>query len=264
VEIRTNQQVYQAGTLPSTGRRGEPGELGVEGARPKVGTAVLVAHVLGVAAIPVDLEGAGFEVVVATDGETAFSAVGSGRADIAIMDGRFEGDGLAFCEDIWAEHPGFPVLLIGPNDENLVTRALISGADDYLALPLRPAELVARVRAVLRRAPHWVGEGAHHEPAVRVGDVRLDPESHEVTLRSVRLHLPLREFELLRLLMENAGIVLPRATLLNRLWGPSMPLESTSLEVHIRRLRAKLEDDPAGPRRIQTVRGIGYRYQAER
>jgi two-component system, OmpR family, response regulator RegX3 len=263
VEIRTNQQLFQA-ALPSTGRRGEHGEAQADGPRPKVGTAVLVAHALGADAIPVDLEGAGFEVVVATDGETAFAAVWSGRADVAIVDGRFEGDGLAFCADVWTEHPGFPVLLIGPNDENLVTRALTSGADDYLALPLRPAELVARVRAVVRRAPHWAGDGAHHEPAVRVGEVRLDPESHEVTLRSVPLHLPLREFELLRLLMENAGIVLPRATLLNRLWGPSMPLESTSLEVHIRRLRAKLEDDPAGPRRIQTVRGIGYRYQAER
>ena len=229
-----------------------------------MGTAVMVAHGAGAGAVPADLEGAGFEVVVATEGDAALAAVAAGRADIAIIDGRFEGDGLAFCEQLWVERPGFPVLLIGPNDENLVTRALTAGADDYLALPLRPAELVARVRAVLRRAPHWVGDGGHYEPALRVGDVRLDPDSHEVTLRSVRLHLPLREFELLRLLMENAGIVLPRATLLNRLWGPSMPLESTSLEVHIRRLRAKLEDDPAGPKRIVTVRGIGYRYQAER
>jgi two-component system, OmpR family, response regulator RegX3 len=264
VEITINQQVYQAEAAPLTGKGAERTEAPLEGPRPKVGTAVMVAHALGAGAVPVDLEGAGFEVVVATDADAACSAVGSGRADIAIVDGRFEGDGLAFCEELWAEHPGFPVLLIGPNDENLATRALMAGADDYLALPLRPAELVARIRAVLRRAPHWVGDGAHHEPAVRVGDVRLDPESHEVTLRSVRLHLPLREFELLRLLMENAGIVLPRATLLNRLWGPSMPLESTSLEVHIRRLRAKLEDDPAGPRRILTVRGIGYRYQADR
>jgi two-component system, OmpR family, response regulator RegX3 len=264
VEITINQQVYQAEAAPLTGKGAERTEAPLEGPRPKVGTAVMVAHALGAGAVPVDLEGAGFEVVVATDADAAYSAVRSGRADIAIVDGRFEGDGLAFCEELWAEHPGFPVLLIGPNDENLATRALMAGSDDYLALPLRPAELVARIRAVLRRAPHWVGDGAHHEPAVRVGDVRLDPESHEVTLRSVRLHLPLREFELLRLLMENAGIVLPRATLLNRLWGPSMPLESTSLEVHIRRLRAKLEDDPAGPRRILTVRGIGYRYQADR
>jgi len=264
VEITINQQVYPAEAAPSTGKGAERADAPLDGPRPKVGTAVMVAHALGAGAVPVDLEGAGFEVVVATDADAAYSAVRSSRADIAIVDGRFEGDGLAFCEDLWAEHPGFPVLLIGPNDENLVTRALMAGADDYLALPLRPAELVARIRAVLRRAPHWVGDGAHHEPAIRVGDVRLDPESHEVTLRSARLHLPLREFELLRLLMENAGIVLPRATLLNRLWGPSMPLESTSLEVHIRRLRAKLEDDPAGPRRIVTVRGIGYRYQAER
>jgi two-component system, OmpR family, response regulator RegX3 len=264
VEISANQQVYGTDAPPAPGAADEHGDVALEATRPKVGTAVLVAHALGAAAVPADLEGAGFEVVVATNGEVAVAAVRGGRADIAIVDGRFDSDGLAFCEQLWAEHRGFPVLLIGPNDESLVTRALTAGADDYLGLPLRPAELVARVRAVLRRAPHWVGDGGHHEPAIRVGEVRLDPESHEVTLRSVRLHLPLREFELLRLLMENAGIVLPRATLLNRLWGPSMPLESTSLEVHIRRLRAKLEDDPAGPRRIVTVRGIGYRYQAER
>jgi two-component system, OmpR family, response regulator RegX3 len=264
VAIAIHQQVYQAEAAPLTGKNAERTEAPLEGPRPKVGTAVMLAHALGAGAVPVDLEGAGFEVAVATDADAAYSAVRSGRADIAIIDGRFEGDGLAFCEELWAAHPGFPVLLIGPNDEALITRALMAGADDYLALPLRPAELVARIRAVLRRAPYWVGDGAHHEPAVRVGDVRLDPESHEVTLRSVRLHLPLREFELLRLLMENAGIVLPRATLLNRLWGPSMPLESTSLEVHIRRLRAKLEDDPAAPRRVLTVRGIGYRYQADR
>jgi len=156
------------------------------------------------------------------------------------------------------------VLFIGPNEENLVTRALASGADDYLLLPLRPAELVARVRAVLRRAPHSAGSTSPEERVLQVGDVRLDPESHEVTLRAARVHLPLREFELLRLLLENAGIVLPRATLMNRLWGPSAAVDSTSLEVHVRRLRSKLEDDPADPRRIVTVRGIGYRYQVER
>lgn len=240
----------------------EEGRLGV--LPPKVGTAVMVAHSLGAGAVPTDLEGAGFEVVVVTEGETALAAAAGGRADIAIVDGRFEGDGLTFCERLWARHPGFPVLFIGPNDENLVTRALASGADDYLLLPVRPAELVARVRAVLRRTPHWAGNASPEERVLQVGDVRLDPESHEVTLRSARVHLPLREFELLRLLLENAGIVLPRATLMNRLWGPSAALDSTSLEVHVRRLRSKLEDDAADPRRIVTVRGIGYRYQVER
>jgi two-component system, OmpR family, response regulator RegX3 len=230
---------------------------------PKLGTVVMVAHTLGADAVPAGLEGAGFEVVVATGAEVAMLAALSGQADIAVVDGRFDGDGLAWCERLWSERPGFPVLLIGPNDENLVTKALSSGADDYLLLPLRPAELVARVRAVLRRAPAGPAPHNHEDEVVEVGDVRLSVESHEVTVRSQRVHLPLREFELLRLLMENAGIVLARTTLMTRLWGPSVPAESTSLEVHIRRLRSKLEEDPAAPRRIVTVRGIGYRYQAE-
>ncbi len=264
MEIAAKQPVVvpapaTAPTTPPTRDNGRNGAL-----RPKVGTSVMVAHALGAGAVPADLEGAGFEVVVATDAEAALSCTGGGRADIAIVDGRFEGDGLTFCERLWAAHPGLPVLFLGPNDENLVTRALAAGADDYLLLPLRPAELVARVRAVLRRAPHWVSSTSPEERVLHAGDVQLDPESHEVTLRSTRVHLPLREFELLRLLLENAGIVLPRATLMNRLWGPSAALDSTSLEVHVRRLRSKLEDDPADPKRIVTVRGIGYRYQGER
>jgi two-component system response regulator RegX3 len=232
--------------------------------RPKVGTAVIVVHALGARAVPADLEGSGFEVVASTESEDALAVVGAGQADIALVDARFEGDGLAFCQRLWDDHPGFPVLLIGPNDENLVTRALASGADDYLGLPLRGAELVARVRAVLRRAPHWGGAAGTEQGALQVGEVRLDADSHEVTLRDTRVHLPLREFELLRLLMENAGIVLPRATLISRLWGPGAPTDSTSLEVHVRRLRSKLEDNAAEPKRIVTVRGVGYRYQAGR
>ena len=223
----------------------------------------MVAHALGVDAVPAGLEGAGFGVIVATDSEMALVAATTGQADIAVVDGRFAGDGLAWCERLWARRPGYPVLLVGPNDENLVTTALSAGADDYLHLPLRPAELVARVRAVLRRAPRDLAPAGGIDRVIQVGDVCLRVESHEVTLRSERLHLPLREFELLRLLMENAGIVLTRATLMTRLWGPSTPLDSTSLEVHVRRLRSKLEDDPTKPRRIVTVRGIGYRYQEQ-
>lgn len=240
---------------------GEDGPSGSGG--PKLGTTVMVAHPLGAEAVPTTLEGSGFEVVVATDAATAMAAAISGRADIAIVDGRFDGDGLAWCEALWSQRPGYPVLLIGPNDENLVARALAAGADDYLQLPLRPAELVARVRAVLRRAPRDRSYGQGEEKVLQVGDVQLSIESHEVTLRSDRVHLPLREFELLRLLMENAGIVLPRATLMARLWGPTAALDSTSLEVHVRRVRSKLEDEPGAPRRIVTVRGIGYRYQVE-
>ena len=262
--ITTKQGVYEHGRSHGLPQGTPVGDLHLGPQRPRVGTTVLVAHPLGAGAVPADLEGAGFEVLVTVDAANALAAACDGKADVAIVDGRFDSDGLTFCEQLWAALPGFPVLLIGPNDENLVTRALGAGADDYLVLPLRPAELVARVRAVLRRAPQWARPGRPAEAALQVGDVRLDPESHEVTLRAARVHLPLREFELLRLLMDNAGIVLPRATLMNRLWGSSAPLDSTSLEVHVRRLRAKLEDDPADPKRIVTVRGIGYRYQAER
>lgn len=229
---------------------------------PAVGTTVLVAHPLGAEGVPADLQGSGFEVVVATDAPSALRVIAAGAADIALVDGRFDGDGIGFCHQVWEQRAGFPVLVAGPDDEDLVTKALCAGADDYLVLPLRPAELVARLRAVLRRAP---GEGQRSSPAptiLNVGEVTLDPESHVVTLRQERVHLALREFELLRLLMQNAGIVLSRATLMAKLWGPQADMESTSLEVHIRRLRAKLEDDPASPRRIVTVRGIGYRYQA--
>jgi two-component system response regulator RegX3 len=264
VAIATKRPLYEPGPVLSApiGERSVDARLGT--VRPKVGTTVLVAHPLGAGAVPADLEGAGFEVAVVLDGEAALVTARAGQADVAIVDVRFEGDGLNFCDRLWTELPGYPVLFIGPNDENMVTKVLGAGADDYLALPLRPAELVARVRAVLRRAPRWTDAAFPVERALTVGEVSMDQESHEVTLRSNRLHLPLREFELLRLLMENAGIVLPRATLMNRLWGPSAPLDSTSLEVHVRRLRAKLEDDPSDPRRILTVRGIGYRYQGER
>ncbi len=147
MEISINQQVFPAEAAPPGAKEAERGDAPVEGPRPKVGKAVMVVHALGAGAVPADLEGAGFELVVATDGEVALSTVRSGRADIAIVDSRFEGDGLAFCEQLWSDHTGFPVVLIGPNDENLVTKALLSGADDYLALPLRPAELVARASA---------------------------------------------------------------------------------------------------------------------
>ena len=240
------------------------GDLHLGPQRPRVGTTVLVAHPLGAGAVPADLEGAGFEVLVTVDAASALAAACDGKADVAIVDGRFDSDGLTFCERLWAALPGFPVLLIGPNDENLVTRAWAAGADDYLVLPLRPAELSGPRPRRAAPCPPMGGPSRRQKPLLQVGDVRLDPESHEVTLRAARVHLPLREFELLRLLMDNAGIVLPRATLMNRLWGSSAPLDSTSLEVHVRRLRAKLEDDPADPKRIVTVRGIGYRYQAER
>jgi two-component system response regulator RegX3 len=220
---------------------------------------VLVAQRSGEVGELDELESAGFEVVITTEPAPALAALKERRVALALVDAHFGDDGLSFCHQLWASNPGFPVLVIGPRDEDFVARALAAGADDYLVVPLRSAELVARVRAVLRRVPSPVLPAV--TGAIVVGEVRLDPESHEVTLGGSPVHLPLREFQLLQLLMENVGIVISRTTLLSRLWGASAPLDGTSLEVHVRRLRAKIEDDPAHPRRIVTVRGVGYRYQ---
>jgi two-component system response regulator RegX3 len=134
------------------------------------------------------------------------------------------------------------------------------GADDYVTKPYRIRELVARIRAVLRRAP---GDRAGDlSPAsVQVGDVALDPDEHLVTVAGTAVAMPLKEFELLHLLLANAGRVLPRETLIDRVWGSDYVGDTKTLDVHIKRLRAKVEPDPAAPRRIVTIRGLGYKYE---
>lgn len=225
---------------------------------------MLVAHALGMGTVAADLEGAGFAVVMARETSAALAAAAGGQADVAVVDWRFEGDGLMFCQRLWAEVPGFPVLMAGPDDEEQVTAALGAGADDYIVLPARTAELVARVRAVMRRAPAGPRLAGPGRRVLQVGDVRLDPDRHEVWLGPQRVQLRLREFQLLQLLMENSGIVLSRSSLISKLWGTSAARHGTSLEVHVRRLRSKLEDDPRHPRRITTLRGVGYRYEGKR
>jgi two-component system response regulator RegX3 len=137
------------------------------------------------------------------------------------------------------------------------------GADDYVTKPYRLRELVARMRAVLRRSPLAEQEPASGE-VLEVGDLRLDPERHEVHLRTSLIPLPLKEFELLELLMGNAGRVLTRETLIDRVWGPHYVGDTKTLDVHVKRLRSKIEDDPSRPQRITTIRGLGYKYEAGR
>lgn len=234
-----------------------------EPSRPTIDVAVLVAQEAARGwTIVADLEAAGFEVSVATDELAAATALQSGRFTAAVVDSAFQGDGLAFCERLWERAPGFAVVLIGPDDLSAITTALAYGADDYVTLPLRRAEMVARVRAVLRRASRRAVEARDESTLLRAGEVTLDPESHDVEVRGTHLRLPLKEFALLKLLLENAGIVLSRGAILSKLWGSAVPTESTSLEVHVRRLRSKIEEDPAHPRLIVTVRGIGYRCEA--
>jgi two-component system response regulator RegX3 len=137
------------------------------------------------------------------------------------------------------------------------------GADDYVTKPYRLRELVARIRAVLRRRPADSSRAASGE-VLEVGDVRLDPERHEVEIRGEQVKLPLKEFELLEILLANAGRVLPRDTLIDRVWGTDYVGDTKTLDVHVKRLRAKVEPDPAMPTRIVTIRGLGYKYDTPR
>jgi two-component system response regulator RegX3 len=134
------------------------------------------------------------------------------------------------------------------------------GADDYVTKPFRLRELIARVRAALRRVPA-AEDGAVTPDVLEAGDVRLDAGRHEVFVRGVPVALPLKEFELLELLIANAGRVLTRDVLIDRIWGPNYYGDTKTLDVHVKRLRSKIEIDPAKPSRIVTVRGVGYRYE---
>jgi two-component system response regulator RegX3 len=137
------------------------------------------------------------------------------------------------------------------------------GADDYVTKPYRLRELVARMRAVLRRrAPD--ATVAPSDEVLQVGEVALDPERHEVTVGGEVVPLPLKEFELLELLLANAGRVVARDTLIDRIWGSDYVGDTKTLDVHVKRLRAKVEPDPSAPTRIVTIRGLGYKYDSPR
>jgi two-component system response regulator RegX3 len=140
------------------------------------------------------------------------------------------------------------------------------GADDYITKPYRMRELVARMRAVLRRVPNEATAGMTDLDGntLMVGEVLLDPDQHKVMVNGVEVSMPLKEFELLHILLANAGRVLPRETLIDRVWGTDYVGDTKTLDVHIKRLRAKVEDDPASPTRIVTIRGLGYKFERVR
>jgi two-component system response regulator RegX3 len=217
-----------------------------------------------VEALVVGLKREGFLVKVARDGVEAVDMFDGVRPDLVLLDVMLpKMSGIDVCREI-RTRSRVPIIMVTAKSAEIDTVVgLEVGADDYVTKPYRLRELVARMRAVLRRAPREEAEAGSGE-VLEVGDVRLDPERHEVSLRGSALSLPLKEFELLELLLANAGRVLTRETLIDRVWGPHYVGDTKTLDVHVKRLRSKIEDDPAAPRRIVTIRGLGYKFDAAR
>ena len=212
-------------------------------------------------ALVIGLKREGFLVRVARDGVEAVDAFESMRPDLVLLDVMLPRlSGIDVCREL-RSRSRVPIIMVTAKGGEIDTVVgLEVGADDYVTKPYRLRELVARMRAVLRRSPP-LDDSAGAGDILEVGDVRLDPERHEVYVRNLPVSLPLKEFELLELLLANAGRVLTRETLIDRVWGPHYVGDTKTLDVHIKRLRSKVEDDPSSPTRIVTIRGLGYKFE---
>jgi len=218
-----------------------------------------------VEALTVGLKREGFRVQVATDGAEALDVFDAVRPDLVLLDVMLpKVSGIDVCREI-RRRSSVPIIMVTAKGGEIDTVVgLEVGADDYVTKPYRLRELVARMRAVLRRRGADAGAHELSGEALEVGDVVLDPEPHEVIIRGDNVSLPLKEFELLELLLANAGRVLPRETLIDRVWGSDYVGDTKTLDVHVKRLRAKVEPDPSSPTRIVTIRGLGYKYDVPR
>jgi two-component system response regulator RegX3 len=202
----------------------------------------------------------GFVVHLAADGEEALEVWRAYHPDIVLLDVMLPRmSGIDVCRAIRAVDDTPVIMVSARNEEIDAVVALEVGADDYVAKPYRVRELVARMRTVLRRTGGGSGRDPEQSPVLRVGDISLDRERHEVEIAGEAVQLPLKEFQLLSLLMENAGIVVTRQTLIDRVWGYDYVGDTKTLDVHIKRLRAKVEPAPDAPERIVTIRGLGYK-----
>jgi two-component system response regulator RegX3 len=213
-------------------------------------------------ALRIALEREGFRVEVAADGAEAIARFDAVRPALVLLDVMLPRiTGIDVCRELRSRSQVPIIMVTARNAEIDAVVGLEVGADDYVTKPFRLRELVARVRAALRRGRGDDGGVAQPDEVLEIGDVRLDAARHEVAVRGERVALPLKEFELLELLLANAGRVLTRDVLIDRVWGPNYYGDTKTLDVHVKRLRAKVEDDPGHPARIVTVRGVGYRYE---
>ncbi|MGK5743031.1 response regulator [Micromonospora sp. URMC 103] len=202
----------------------------------------------------------GFEVSVAATGPTALTEFDRTGADIVLLDLMLpEMSGTEVCRQL-RQRSHVPIIMVTARDSEIdKVVGLEIGADDYVTKPYSPRELVARIRAVLRRqSPEAAESGA---PTLAAGPVRMDIERHVVTVDGGPVQLPLKEFELLELLLRNAGRVLTRGQLIDRVWGADYVGDTKTLDVHVKRLRSKIEPEPSAPRYIVTVRGLGYKFE---
>ena len=217
-------------------------------------------------ALTVGLGREGFRVHVARDGVEALDLFELVNPDLVLLDVMLPKiSGIDVCRELRSRSK-VPIIMVTAKGSEIDTVVgLEVGADDYVAKPYRIRELVARMRAVLRRTPAVVDPGiTGTDDVLEVGDVRLDPARHEVVIRGADVNLPLKEFELLALLLDNAGRVVSRDVLIDRVWGHDDVGDTKTLDVHVKRLRSKVEQDPSNPTRIVTIRGLGYKYEVPR
>ncbi|MCW3812933.1 response regulator transcription factor [Micromonospora sp. DR5-3] len=202
----------------------------------------------------------GFEVSVAATGTSALTEFDRTGADIVLLDLMLpEMSGTEVCRQL-RQRSHVPIIMVTARDSEIdKVVGLEIGADDYVTKPYSPRELVARIRAVLRRQSAEATESG--APTLAAGPVRMDIERHVVTVDGGAVQLPLKEFELLELLLRNAGRVLTRGQLIDRVWGADYVGDTKTLDVHVKRLRSKIEPEPSAPRYIVTVRGLGYKFE---
>jgi two-component system, OmpR family, response regulator RegX3 len=202
----------------------------------------------------------GFEVSLAATGTAALTEFDRTGADIVLLDLMLpEMPGTEVCRQL-RQRSNVPIIMVTARDSEIdKVVGLEIGADDYVTKPYSPRELVARIRAVLRRQSSEAVE--HVGATLSAGPVRMDVERHVVTVDGSAVQLPLKEFELLELLLRNAGRVLTRGQLIDRVWGADYVGDTKTLDVHVKRLRSKIEPEPSTPRYLVTVRGLGYKFE---
>lgn len=203
----------------------------------------------------------GFATAVAATGSEALDEFDRNGADIVLLDLMLPGmSGTDVCKQLRARS-GVPVIMVTARDSEIdKVVGLELGADDYITKPYSARELIARIRAVLRRGGEGDADGALAPAVLEAGPVRMDVERHTVTVAGEEVALPLKEFDLLEYLLRNVGRVLTRGQLIDRVWGADYVGDTKTLDVHVKRLRSKIEPDPSSPQHLVTVRGLGYKY----